>query len=88
MANKANVTIRYTVLVHYKNVDVCEYNVPDLPDPETTNNLISSARIDFGSLESGRDAVTIMEVEPEHEDIDHIEEPDDRPTTMPEGGAY
>lgn len=88
MANKANVTVKYTVLVHYRNVDVCEYDVPDLLDPETTNNLISSARIDFESHEAGRDSVTIMEVETEHEDIDYIVEPDDRPTTMPEGGAY
>lgn len=89
MAYKANVTMKYTVLVHYSNVDVCEeFDVPDILDPTVTNNLITSARIDFESFNSGRDSVTIMEVEPEDEDIDPIEEPDDRPTTMPEGGAY
>ena len=88
MANKANVYIKYSVLVEYINVDLDEYDSPDLPDPNVTNNLVQSARVDFESLETGRDAVKILEVEPESEDIYHIEEPDDRPDVMPEGGAY
>ena len=88
MANKANVYVKYSVLVEYRNADLDEYDVPDLPDPTVTNNLIRSARIDFDGFEPGRESVTILEVEPETEDIHHIEEPDDRPDVMPEGGAY
>ena len=88
MADKANVYVKYSVLVEYTNVDLCEYGVPDLPDPTVTNNLIRSARIDFDGFEPGRESVKILEVEPEEEDIYHLDEEDDRPTTMPEGGAY
>ena len=87
MANKANVYIKYSILVEYINVDLDEYDMPDLPDPTVTNELIQSARVDFESLELGRESVKILEVEPEDEDIYHLEEPDDRPTEMPEGGA-
>tara|TARA_A100001391_G_scaffold197854_1_gene178755 strand:+ start:316 stop:582 length:267 start_codon:yes stop_codon:yes gene_type:complete len=88
LANKADVYIKYSVLVEYRNVDLDDYDMPDLPDPKITNELIQSARVDFESLELGHDSVKILEVEPEEEDIYHIEKPDDRPTEMPEGGAY
>ena len=88
MPSKANVYIKYLVLVEYKNVDLDEDGVPDLPYPQTTNDLVQSARVDFFGFEPDRDATLILEVEPESEDIYHIEEPDDRPDTMPEGGAY
>jgi hypothetical protein len=85
---KANVYMKYTVLVEYRNVNLDEYDMPDLPDPTVTNELIRSARVDFDGFEPGRESVTVVEVEPETVEIDHIEEPDDRPATMPEGGAY
>ena len=81
MANKANVIMRYTVLVEYKNVDVCEYNVPDIPDP-IFNQHPGIPKVQFDGAES------IMEVEIESEDIDLIIEPDEQPTEKPEGGAY
>tara|TARA_Y100000401_G_C8129569_1_gene129397 strand:- start:146 stop:406 length:261 start_codon:yes stop_codon:yes gene_type:complete len=85
---KANVYMKYTVLVEYRNVDLDEYDMPDLPDPTVTNELIRSARVDFDGFEPGRESVAILEVEPETVEIDHIEEADDRPDIMPEGGAY
>ena len=74
MANKANVYIKYSVLVEYINVDLDEYDMPDLPDPTVTNELIQSARVDFESLELGRESVKILEVEPESEDIYHLDD--------------
>tara|TARA_R100000005_G_C4810884_1_gene97383 strand:- start:80 stop:346 length:267 start_codon:yes stop_codon:yes gene_type:complete len=88
LANKADVYIKYSVLVEYRNVDLDDYDMPDLPDPKITNELIQSARVDFESLELGHDSVKILEVEPEDEDIYHIEKPGDRPDIMPDGGAY
>lgn len=81
MANKANVIMRYTVLVEYKDVDVCEYNVPDILDP-IYNQYLGTPKVEFDG------AQTIMEVEIESEDIDLITEPDEQPTERPEGGAY
>ena len=74
---KANVIMRYTVLVEYKNVDVCEYNVPDIPDP-----IYNQHQVQFDG------AKNIMEVEIESEDVDLIIETDEQPTEKPEGGAY
>ena len=64
---KANVIMRYTVLVEYKNVDVCEYNVPDIPDP-----IYNQHQVQFDG------AKNIMEVEIESEDVDLIIETDER----------
>ena len=68
---KANVIMRYTVLVEYKDVDVCEYNVPDIPDP-IYNQHPGTPKVEFDGAES------IMEVEIESEDIDLIIEPDEQ----------
>ena len=74
MADKANVYIKYSVLVEYKNVDLDEDGAPDLPYPQTTNDLVQSARVDFFGFEPGRDETVILEVEPESEDIYHIDD--------------
>lgn len=78
---RANVYIKYSVLVEYRNVYLVDGEMPDVADPHTFR-LMGSQGVEF------HNAREILEVEVEEEDIDHIVEPDDRPDTMPEGGAY
>ena len=61
--------------------DLLDGEMPDLADPHTFR-LMDSQGVEF------HNAREILEVEVKAEDIHHIEEPDDRPDTMPEGGAY
>ena len=78
---RADVFIKYTVLVQYKNVYLIDDEEPDLAEPHTFR-LMGSQGLEF------HNAREILEVEVEAEDICHIEEPDDRPDIMPDGGAY
>ena len=78
---RADVFVEYTVLVQYKNVHLIDGEMPDLADPHTFR-LMDSQGVEF------HNAREILEVEVKAEDIHHIEEPDDRPDTMPEGWAY